>query len=851
MASDRLPADMPVDAATVHAAVDALMNEDHTAALAWLGTVLRPFAPLPPSLRREPPGPPRPPADLLRRVGPWQLLRDPARPCVGDAAVLSCQLMHRTGDFADLRTWVATVGERGLVRPDERRPAIELAGLEHREGRMHEARAVLARELREHGGMPADRRAYLLNLLAITVSDLGEWRRSRDIARDALALARASRLTWELPTYLLTCGLLEVRSFDLAEGAALLTEAAERCGRSQRWVIAAHIRINLAIALYKQGRLAEAHAELDTAERGLLGRLERQSWLQARLARCKVHLVAGEAAAALAIAREVEAETSRRGLGREHGLAVEMQGDAQVLAGDLAAAERHYREADAMARHEAPEGDLAAGLARRLGQVTMLSGDPARAVVHLADAERLSLAAGEAFEAVVSARLLAEAHLALDEPHEGRAAARRAVTCGRRHGCDLELARSLLTGARAEARVAAAGKDGSRESAWSGAAEARLILRRLGFERDVAGCDRFLARLREDWRAAWVWAGGPPPPESLGDVPQPAFVAGSPAMVAAAGQMAVASSSADPVLIGGETGTGKEVAARRIHALSDRRRGPLVSVNCAAVPADLFEREFFGHAPGAFTGAEDGARGLVEQAHRGTLFLDEVGDLPLALQAKLLRVLQEGTYRRLGDPAERRVDLRVIAATNIDLGERMAAGSFRRDLFYRLSVLEVWLPPLRERVSDLPALVRAFVRRGLGDDVELVEVLPALVLAACERYGWPGNVRELEALVRRACLYRRTGQAMPRGLLPVGLRRLVEELEPEVVVGEGVAEGSGGQRSLRLEARLMVAEREAVRTALREASGNRSQAAELLGVSRKSLYAKLRRLGLDAGVAEG
>jgi len=310
-------------------------------------------------------------------------------------------------------------------------------------------------------------------------------------------------------------------------------------------------------------------------------------------------------------------------------------------------------------------------------------------------------------------------------------------------------------------------------------------------------------------------------------------------MTDAAGQMAAAAASADPVLITGETGTGKEVAARRIHDLGLRRRGPLVSVNCAAIPADLFEREFFGHAAGAFTGADQAGPGLVEMAHGGTLFLDELGDLRLELQAKLLRLIQEGTFRRLGDPVERRVDLRIIAATNVDLPARVHDGDFRQDLFYRLGVLEVQLPPLRDRSTDVAQLVESFVRRGLGGEVTATAVLSARVLGMLERYDWPGNVRELEALVRRACLFSRAGQTLPVAMLPEGLRVMVDEHE---AVPLGECEGEVG---MGLADRLAAAERAAIQDALSVSRGNRTRAAKILGISRQALYGKIERLGVS------
>ena len=844
MASERLPADIQVNPAAFHAGIMAFNDDDYPLASHRFGALLQPHIDLPPPLRGDPGSEPTVPPDLVLRPAPWHLVRDPERPCVGDAVVMACCSMQRRGATYDFSEWLREVRRRGLVWPDERQPEIDVAAAEHRAGRLRNARVIHDREMRTHPDMPPERRASLLHLHSLNLSQQGSWRRAHEMAREALALARASGIVWELGKHLLGVGVMDIRCGRLADAEARLREAVAALLAVEQQGWSGQARINLAVALYKTGRTAEAMAELDRAEACFGARVTlEQSYIQCRLARAKVHLVRGDGPPAMDIARTIERRAAMAGWTREVGLALEIQGDAALTRGDLDDARRLYQRAHVMARREAPGGDLDAGLMRRLAEVRLLCGDLESACTELRDAELMCDAAGEAFEKVVSGRMLATAYLALDRPQEAREAARRAVVGGRAHGCTPELARALLTEARAEVELVGDGRrSGSRETAWSRAAEARTLMRSLGFANDVLDCDRFLARLREDWRAAWVWAGGPPPPESLNGGVEPTFVAGSTAMVMAANQMAVAAAAPEPVLISGETGTGKEVAARRIHMLSDRRRGPLVSVNCAAVPGDLFEREFFGHAPGAFTGAEQGARGLVEQAHRGTLFLDEVGDLPSGLQAKLLRVLQEGTFRRIGDPAERRVDLRVVAATNVDLIDRMSDGSFRRDLYFRLSVLEVLLPPLRERGSDARTLVRVFVRRGLGDGVDPRELFDEASLSAFERFDWPGNVRQLESLVRRACLYRRAGRELPPGLLPVGLRELVEE---DVSSAEMVAEIDG---RFELEARLAVAERGAIRDAMAAAGGNRSRAAVLLGVSRKALYAKLKRLKMVDGV---
>src|SRR5262249_50154984 len=206
------------------------------------------------------------------------------------------------------------------------------------------------------------------------------------------------------------------------------------------------------------------------------------------------------------------------------------------------------------------------------------------------------------------------------------------------------------------------------------------------------------------------------------------------------------------VLIQGETGTGKELIARAIHNLSARRERTLVKLNCAAIPTGLLESELFGHEKGAFTGAIAQRIGRFELAHRGAIFLDEVGDIPLELQPKLLRVMQEQEFERLGSARTQRVDVRVVSATNCDLERMVADKQFRSDLFYRLNVFPITLPPLRERREDIPILVRFFTQKFAQRMRKRIETIPAEAMSALTHYHWPGNIRELENLIERAVI---------------------------------------------------------------------------------------------------
>jgi two-component system response regulator AtoC len=288
------------------------------------------------------------------------------------------------------------------------------------------------------------------------------------------------------------------------------------------------------------------------------------------------------------------------------------------------------------------------------------------------------------------------------------------------------------------------------------------------------------------------------------------------------------------VLIGGESGTGKELIARALHDMSPRAERPFVAVNCGAIPEKLIESELFGHAKGAFTGASAAKRGLFEEADGGTLLLDEVGDLPLHLQVALLRVLQEGEVRRVGDARTIRVDVRVLAATHRDLAQEVAAGTFREDLFYRLNVVAVRLPPLRDRSEEIEPLARRFlarhaVRLGLAEKPLSAEALRRLLA-----WRWPGNVRELENALERA-LVLSEGEEIDPDALPEELRAAGAPSGPPAAPPDGDLSVKKAQRVL---------EAELIRRALERTGGNRTRAAELLELSPRALLYKIREYGI-------
>ncbi len=311
------------------------------------------------------------------------------------------------------------------------------------------------------------------------------------------------------------------------------------------------------------------------------------------------------------------------------------------------------------------------------------------------------------------------------------------------------------------------------------------------------------------------------------------MVAKSKAMQSVFRLAAKASQYKTTVLILGESGTGKELIARAIHFQGERSEKPLVPVNCGGIPDNLLESELFGYKKGAFTGADRNKNGLFQEADGGTIFLDEIGELPLALQVKLLRVLQENEVRPIGDTKSTKIDVRVIAATAKNLEEEVRKGNFREDLFYRLNVLSVKLPPLRERSEDIPPLCEHFIQRfkkSLGKDIQKVS---STAMSRLLTYHWPGNVRELENAIERAMVLAEDSLLLP------------ENFPPEFIQSRKSDRANGLTEGFSLKEAQRVIEKKLITKALHETGGNRTQAARLLEISHPSLLSKIKAYNIS------
>lgn len=339
---------------------------------------------------------------------------------------------------------------------------------------------------------------------------------------------------------------------------------------------------------------------------------------------------------------------------------------------------------------------------------------------------------------------------------------------------------------------------------------------------------------------------------NLGDAGATRLTGGSPVIAAVREKITRLARSQAPVYISGESGSGKELVARLIHANSSRANGPFVPVNCGAIPGELMESEFFGHRKGSFTGAHADKQGLFQAAEGGTLFLDEVADLPLAMQVKLLRAIQEKAIRPIGAPQELPVDVRIVSATHKDLASEVAAGRFRNDLFYRINVIELRVPSLRERREDIPLLAHSILEKLAAQGGNAAMELSGDAISALQAYHFPGNVRELENILERASTLCEDGKirASDLQLNPGNASAAAHAMPAGPATGAAAPNSPASTQETQLpvtnlEDHLASIERAIIERALEECRWNRTAAAEKLGISFRALRYKLKKLGIE------
>ena len=584
------------------------------------------------------------------------------------------------------------------------------------------------------------------------------------------------------------------------------------------------LRVILSILSLKAGWFSEIASHLDAADKSLQA-ARRSLWLlRSVLVRANYLRITGHTPKALELLAPVLEETRAKKYSREEAICLEYTGDCHLATRDFKKALEHYQAAQVIADATAPKGDLVPELGHRIGECLVHLGDPNAAILACERGLRVALETSDRYEECATQRVLAMAHRAAGNPTKAFRIAQEGIELGRRYEIPYELAHTLYW--VGETRLQSSTEDEraqGRQHLW----DARAIFERLDLRQWLRAIDALLGFEEE-------------PTEPAQD-PALTAIAGlealdrgalrfgivtvSPEVAEAVAIIQSIAPSRIPVLITGPSGTGKELLARALHQMSDRRRKPFVPVNCAALPAGLLDSELFGHERGAFTGAIASREGIFATANTGTLFLDEVGELAPVAQATLLRILESGELRRVGTDEIKTIDVRVVAATNAALEDMVERGTFRRDLYYRLAGTSVSLPGLAEREDDIAVLFRYFFAEAAAASKKRLTVAPE-VETLLRAYAWPGNVRELRNEVSRAVAMAEDGAMLGReAFLPRVQSKSATALRREREIGEQDAE-----------------ERLDILHALRAHRGNKADAARSLGgMKRTTLLYKIER----------
>jgi DNA-binding NtrC family response regulator/tetratricopeptide (TPR) repeat protein len=589
----------------------------------------------------------------------------------------------------------------------------------------------------------------------------------------------------------------------------------------------AALRVNLAIVLFKSGLLSRVQTALDGAE-SHLSHLGQEKWLMhVGLVRGNYLCVTGHSTKALELLLPALQRTRDQQYSREEAIALEYIGDCFLAQREFEKALENYRLSLRIAESYAPDGDIIPELCHRMGEAMIRLGDPNAAIVLCERGLRVARASNDRYEECATHRVYAMAHRAAGNPKKALRIADEGIDLGRQYEIPYELGRTLAWAGEMRLQDAASEEQThGRRQLW----EARGIFERMGLAQWVRSVDRLLGFDPQEETASEQ--SGPSAITGLGDLDRGALRFGivtcNDKICDAVEILQSVAPSQIPVLITGESGVGKELLAQALHQMSPRRKAPFVPLNCGAISVNLLDSEFFGHERGAFTGAVASREGILASSDKGTLFLDEVGDLPLQVQAALLRVLETGEVRAVGRDDVRKVDIRIVAATNADLEDLVGRGLFRQDLFYRLNGIRVTVPPLREREEDIKALFRYFWSQLTSSAKKRLKVDEAVESLLCA-YNWPGNVRELRNEVARVVALAAEGSV-------VGLDAFLPQLKQKDV---------GSLRRERDRREDQSEERDQIILALRAHRGNKAEAARSLGgMKRTTLIYKIERLGI-------
>jgi DNA-binding NtrC family response regulator/tetratricopeptide (TPR) repeat protein len=739
-------------------------------------------------------------ADAWDRLSPSVESPDASLPrvlatsCAIEGAMLLCHLARYDKALEVARravTLAETEGDRPLIAR-----AVGQVGFVHlRRGDMllaresYEDALALFRRLGDDGQV-----AWVRNNLGIICKNLCEWDAARAHFTEAIAIHRRLGQQALLGNRLQNLGVLLIKSGAWERAHAVLGEAGQCFAQvGDRWGMTIH--------LLATGWLARLQGRHDECEKLLSEALDR---------------------------------SLAEGFLREEALAREFLGDLAFDRGQIDRAAEAYRAALALGERQAPAGDIVSEVLRRIAEADIARGRLDSAEAAIERAGHVCQLLDDRYENAVLQRVRGQLEVARGRPAEAAQSLRAAVNLFGEMGERFERGKSLALLARITTDPAEARKLLYRASA---------CFAEIGAERELAAIELQLAA-GDHAADAPAAAGRPAEPAARlrgRKLTNPGLVGPSRAMARVADLVDRAAGTDLSVILVGETGTGKELVAHAIHRQSRRADRPFLAVNCGALRAELALSQLFGHRRGAFTGAHADGVGFVEAAHTGTLFLDEVGELPADVQVTLLRFLESGEYLRLGETQVRRADVRIVGATHVDLRRAVAERRFRADLFYRLYELEIELPALRDRTEDVLPLARHFLRAYGGDAGPRFDDETTRLLVS---HPWPGNVRELENCIKR------TLAMMPAGtdtLRPDALSEFFETsltpagpaLDPD---GDGPLDARPGAA---LRAQVAEADRRAILRAIEETQGNKSRAAELLGVSRKTLYARMHRLGLE------